>query len=262
MASSTPILQQVAPGFRFLKDLYPESRGVGLSYYPYSSVNSGLTPSASFAAIGSAPSVASTITIAAGSAYLDSQLATLSTSVNLTITPSTTLHSGGSAVTAAGTYYYYIIANPSRRVQPYIKGTTAPTTLINGDSVANNDWAIECLDLDEYLQTYKFYKRVGGAWSLTDPIFENPVVPSQKGNNRGWGNQTSSKLASGNFKINEAEQLIYVSGVYPPYTNSNSLSLIRDCASLHLATVILTYTGATPILSSSELIVVNQNKNP
>jgi len=262
MASSTPIPQQVAPGFRFLKDLYPESRGVGLSYYPYSSVYSGLTPSATIAAASSATSVASTVTIAVGSAYLDSQLATLSSSVTLTITPTTTLHSGGSTVTSAGTYYYYIIANPSRRVLPYIKGSSAPTTLLNGDAVANDDWAIECFDMDEYLQTSKFYKRVSGAWSLADPIFENPIVPSQKGNNRGWGNQTSSKLAAGNFKVNEAEQLVYVSGVYPPYTNSNSLSLIRDCASLHLATLVLTYSGATPTLASGELVVVNQNKNP
>lgn len=262
MASSTPILQQVAPGFRFLKDLYPESRGVGLSYYPYSSVYSGLTPTATIAAAASAPTVSSTVEISSGSAYLDSQLATLSSSVTLTITPSSTLHSGGSTVTAAGTYYYYIIVNPSRRVQPYIKGTALPTQLINGDAVANDDWAIECFDMDEYLQTSKFYKRIAGSWSLTDPTFENPIVPSQKGNNRGWGNQTSSKLAAGNFKVNQAEQLVYVSGVYPPYTNSNSLSLIRDCASLHIATLILTYSGATPTLASGELVVVNQNKNP
>ena len=251
MASSTPIPQQVAPGFRFLKDLYPESRGVGLSYYPYSSIISGLVPTTTIAADSSVASTVHSISISSGSAYLDSQIATLSaTATNaINITPTTTLHSGGSVVESPGTYYYYIIANPSRRVLPYI-GTVQPTKLLNGDDVANGDWAIQCFDMDEYLQTSKFYKRVSGAWSLTDPIFENPIVPSQKGNNRGWGNQTSSKLAAGNFKVNQAEQLVYVSGVYPPYTNSNSLSLIRNCASLQLGTLTLVFKPATESISN------------
>jgi hypothetical protein len=261
---TTPIELQVAPGFRFLKDLYPESRGMGLSYYPYSSIYSGLVPSWTATAGNLSTPPAQTVSISAGSAYLDSQLSTLASSVDITV-PTTSA--------AVGDNYYYIILNPSRRVVPYV-GSTKPSTLLNGDSVTEGDWAVQCADLDEYLIANSFFKRVGSSWQqsisndpINDLIFQAPIVPSQKGKNRHWGNQVASKVTASNFQVNIVEKRVYIGSVYPPYVNSNSLALLRDCASLHIATLVINFnegTGTARTLNTdkSYLTVVNNVKNP
>lgn len=237
---------------------------MGLSYYPYSSVYSGLVPS--WTANGgnlSAPP-AQTVTITAGSAYLDSQLSTLAANFNLTV-PTT-----GAVV---GDNYYYIILNPSRRVIPFV--TSFPTTLLNGDNVSDGDWAVKCADMDEYLVANTFYKRVNNTWQasvsgdpVNDLIFQAPIVPSQKGKNRHWGNQVAPKVTGTNFQVNVVEKRAYIGNLYPPYVNSNSLALLRDCASLHIATLVINFNaGSTPTdqtlnTTKSYLTVVNNNKNP
>jgi hypothetical protein len=255
---ATPIELQVAPGFRYLKDLYPESRGMGLNYYPYSSIYSGLVPSWTANTTGTNPD--QTVAITAGSAYLDSQLSTLASNISVTVDIT--------ADTPAGDNFFYIILNPSRRVIPYV--TTQPTTLLNGVAVADGDWAVKCADLDEYLIANTFYKRVAGAWQqsvsgdpVNDLIFQAPIVPSQTGKNRHWGNQVSPTIAASNFQVNIVEKRVYIGNVYPPYVNSNSLALLRDCASLHIATLVAHIkSDRTLDTAKSYLEVVNNVKNP
>lgn len=255
---ATPIELQVAPGFRYLKDLYPESRGMGLSYYPYSSIYSGLVPS--WTANTSVTNPDQTVAITAGSAYLDSQLSTLAANISVTVDIT--------ADTPVGDNFFYIILNPSRRVIPYV--TTQPTTLLNGVAVADGDWAVKCADLDEYLIANTFYKRVAGAWQqsvsgdpVNDLIFQAPIVPSQTGKNRHWGNQVSTTIAASNFQVNIVEKRVYIGNVYPPYVNSNSLALLRDCASLHIATLVAHIkSDRTLDTAKSYLKAVNNVKNP
>lgn len=262
---TTPIELQVAPGFRYLKDLYPESRGMGLSYYPYSSIYSGLVPSWTATAGNLTSPPEQQVVITPGSAYLDSQLSTLASQVTLAV-PTTNA--------VVGDNYYYIILNPSRRVVPYI-GSTRPTTLLNGDAVSEGDWAVQCADLDEYLIANAFFKRTSSdSWQqsisndpINDLIFQAPIVPSQKGKNRHWGNQVAPKVTASNFQVNIVEKRVYIGSVYPPYVNSNSLALLRDCASLHIATLVINFnegTGAARTLNTSKsyLTVVNNVKNP
>lgn len=249
---ATPLNEQATPGFRYLKDLFPQSRGIGLNYYPFSAISSGLTPA--WTATAGNNTVAQTVTISAGSAYLDGQLATLAAGVTLTVTPGTVIQ---------GENLYHIFLNPSRRLVPIVKGASAPTTLLNGVTVANGDMYAVCDSREDYLIATEFYKRVGGAWQTLDPSFEAPPVPAQAGKNRTWGGNCSPVIASGNFSINSIEQKIYIGTKYPPYTNSNSMALLRDSASLHIATLSLFYNASNVLVpSSSSIIAINNLTNP
>lgn len=246
---ATPLNEQATPGFRYLKDLFPASRGMGLNYYPFSSIQNGLTP-AWTAATGN-NTVAQTVTISAGSAYLDGQLATLAASVSVTVTPGTVVN---------GENLYHIFLNPSRRLVPTTG--SVPTTLLNGVAVADGDMYAICDSREDYLIANSFYKRVSGAWQAFDPSFEAPPVPSQAGKNRTWGGNCSPVIALGNFSVNTIEKKAYIGTNYPPYTNSNSMALLRDSASLHIATLSLVYSSNTLVPASSSLIAINNLTNP
>ena len=174
-----PVESLAAPGFRTLKDIYPDARGMGLSYYPYSSVYNGLNPTWTATPSTGTPKVpaAQTVAISAGQAYLDSELSTLAAGVSLVVNPNT-------LGVLPGLNYYYIFLNPTRKLVPIVRGSSAPTTLLNGVAVANGDKYALCNDLGEYLTTDTFYKRVSGQWVAYNPIFEAPPVPAQKGKNR------------------------------------------------------------------------------
>ena len=146
-----------------------------------------------------------------------------------------------------------------------IKSLSAPTTLLNGVAVANGDKYALCNDIGEYLTTDTFYKRVSGQWVAYNPIFEAPPVPAQKGKNRTWGGESSPVIALSNFSINAVEKKVYIGTKYPPYTSSNSMAELRDCASLHIASLILNYdndgvsSGAGSLLTATSSLIINPN---
>jgi len=255
-----PVESLAAPGFRTLKDIYPDARGMGLSYYPYSSVYNGLNPTWTATQSTGTPKVpaAQTVAISAGQAYLDSELSTLAAGVSLVVNPNT-------LGVLPGSNYYHIFLNPTRRLVPIVRGSSAPTTLLNGVAVANGDKYALCNDLGEYLTTDTFYKRVSGQWVDYNPVFEAPPVPAQKGKNRTWGGESSPVVALSNFSVNAVEKKVYVGTKYPPYTSSNSMAELRDCASLHIATLILFYdtdgasSGAGSLLTATSSLVINPN---
>ena len=255
-----PVESLAAPGFRTLKDIYPDARGMGLSYYPYSSVYNGLNPTWTATPSTGTPKVpaAQTVAISAGQAYLDSELSTLAAGVSLVVNPNT-------LGVLPGSNYYHIFLNPTRRLVPIVRGSSAPTTLLNGVAVANGDKYALCNDLGEYLTTDTFYKRVSGQWVDYNPVFEAPPVPAQKGKNRTWGGESSPVVALSNFSVNAVEKKVYVGTKYPPYTSSNSMAELRDCASLHIATLILFYdtdgasSGAGSLLTATSSLVINPN---
>lgn len=256
-----PVESLAAPGFRTLKDIYPDARGMGLSYYPYSSVYTGLnptwTPTASTGTIPKVPA-AQTVAISAGRAYLDSELSTLAASVSLTVNPTT-------LGVLPGLNYYHIFLNPTRELVPIVRGSAAPTTLLNGAAIVNGNKYVLCNDIGEYLTTDTFYKRVAGAWVAYNPIFEAPPVPAQTGKNRTWGGESDPVVALSNFSVNAVEKKVYVGTQYPPYVSSNSMAELRDCASLHIATLILSYdtdgasSGAGSLLTATSSLVINPN---
>jgi hypothetical protein len=222
-----------APGFRFWKDLYPSGRQGGLSYYPYSSIISGLAATWSLSAGAPAASAANvTVAVAAGSAYLDGQIAQLASSANVTVTP-------GAVVNGVNTYRVYL--NPTRKLMPIALGASAPTTRLNGDAVADGDIYATCIDFGEYFGATGFFERVAGVWTSFDPSFKAPVLPAQPGKQRQWGGENHPRLAAGNFTVNQVEKKVYIENLYPPYTNSNSKALLRDVASLEVATASLYY---------------------
>ena len=255
-----PVESLAAPGFRTLKDIYPDARGMGLSYYPYSSVYNGLNPTWTATPSTGTPKVpaAQTVAISAGQAYLDSELSTLAAGVSLVVNPNT-------LGVLPGLNYYYIFLNPTRKLVPIVRGSAAPTTLLNGVAVANGDKYALCNDLGEYLTTDTFYKRVSGQCVDYNPVFEAPPVPAQKGKNRTWGGESSPVVALSNFSVNAVEKKVYVGTKYPPYTSSNSMAELRDCASLHIATLILFYdtdgasSGAGSLLTATSSLVINPN---
>ena len=255
-----PVESLAAPGFRTLKDIYPDARGMGLSYYPYSSVYNGLNPTWTATPSTGTPKVpaAQTVAISAGQAYLDSELSTLAAGVSLVVNPNT-------LGVLPGLNYYYIFLNPTRKLVPIVRGSAAPTTLLNGVAVANGDKYALCNDLGEYLTTDTFYKRVSGQWVDYNPVFEAPPVPAKKGKNRTWGGESSPVVALSNFSVNAVEKKVYVGTKYPPYTSSNSMAELRDCASLHIATLILFYdtdgasSGAGSLLTATSSLVINPN---
>jgi len=222
-----------APGFRFWKDLYPTGRQGGLSYYPYSSVAGGLTVSWSLAAANpSATPQAATVSVSAGTAYLDGQLATLASSVNVSTAPTTAVE---------GFNLRNVYLNPTRVLTPVALGGSAPTTRLNGDAVAAGDAYCKAIDYGDYFSATEFFRYNGTSWVLIDPSFEAPAMPAQSGKNRTWGGECHSKLASGNFTVDQIEKRIYVENLYPPYVSSNSKALLRDVGSLELANVSLYY---------------------
>ena len=263
---SNQIDQKVAPGFRFVKDIFPSIRGVGLSYYPFSSIQSGLVASWTAAATSTTPNAVpqQTVNVTAGSAYLDGQLSYLASAVNVPVNITNRV---------AGLNYYYILLNPSRAWGVIARGT-APSTVTtrrNGDPVGAGDYLAQGYDQGEYFVVDTFYKRVGSLWQSLDPVFEAPPVPAQAGKNRTLGGNVHSKIALGNFTVNQLEQKVYIDTKYPPYTNSNSKALFRDCATLHIATLVLNYNtivggednGELQLdLATSELVLINNVTNP
>lgn len=263
---STPINQKVAPGFRFVKDIFPTIRGAGLSYYPFSSIHSGLVASWTPAAnsTDADATIQQTVNVTAGSAYLDGQLSYLAQAVNVPV-PTTGR--------VAGLNYYYILLNPSRRWGIINRGTapSTVTTRANGDAVGAGDYLAQGYDQGEYFVVDTFYKRTSSSWLLFDPVFEAPPVPAQAGRNRTLGGNTHSKITLSNFKVDQLEQKVYIDTKYPPYTNSNSKAIFRDCATLHIATLVLNYQ---PIVggddagklqlqtATSELVLINNVTNP
>lgn len=222
-----------APGFRFWKDLYPTGRQGGLSYYPYSAVNSGLVASWSLAATApSATPQTVTVSFSAGTAYLDGQLATLGSSVNVQVQPSTA---------SDGFTNRRVYLNPTRALIPVVLGGSAPTTRLNGDAVAAGDGYCSVVDYSEYFSATAFYRYDGTAWSATDPSFEAPANPAQSGKNRTWGGENIGKVASANFTVEQVEKRIYIENQYPAYVSSNSKALLRDSASLELVTASIYY---------------------
>ena len=222
-----------APGFRFWKDLYPTGRQGGFSYYPYSSVAGGLTVSWSLAAANpSATPQAAVVSVAAGTAYLDGQLATLASSVNVATAPTTAVE---------GFNLRNVYLNPTRVLTPVALGGSAPTTRLNGDAVAAGDAYCKAVDYGDYFSATEFFRYNGTSWALIDPSFEAPAMPAQSGKNRTWGGECHAKLASANFTVDQIEKRIYVENLYPPYVSSNSKALLRDVASLELANASLYY---------------------
>jgi hypothetical protein len=227
---------QGAPGFRFLKDLYPTHRSGGLNYYPYCSIQSGLTPSWSLAA-GAPVAVPAnlTVAIAPGNAILDSQPATLSTSVNLVFTPEDV---------ADGYNYFRVFLNPTRILQPVVASGgvyTPPTTLLNGDAVQDGDKYLEAIDFPDHLEGRAFYVREGGVWKNYDPSFATPDVPVQQGRNRVYGNGTRPKVALSNFTINAVEVPIYLATGYPIFGYQPARANLRNPASLEIVTAEVYY---------------------
>jgi hypothetical protein len=237
---STPLYG--APGFRFYKDLYPNSREGGLSYYPYSSIISGLAlqiaaiaPSAPVALSGIAPLP---VTIKSGRAYLDSLISNLASDVILNLDP---VASAGNMPPLAGVNKFDIFLNPTRKLQMVPVGGTPPTTLLNGDPVKDGDLYATAVDDGESFVTKDFYQLQGGIWSSFDPTFSAPTIPAQRGRNRTFGNDAYPKVSLSNVSVNAIEKEIYVGTMYPHYTSSNSKAVLRKSASLFLGTVSLFY---------------------
>lgn len=221
-----------APGFRFYKDLYPDHRAGGLNYYPFSSIRSGFTPSWTVAAANPVATAADiTVAVAPGSALIDAQDASLSSSVDITFTPEDLVN---------GDNYFRIFANPTRLLQPVVAASgvyTPPTTRLNGDPIDDGDRYAECVDFLNHLEAHTFYKREAGVWKQVDPSFEPPDLPVQEGRNRVFGNKTARKLTASNFMVNMVEAPIYIAGQFPIYGYSPARANLRNPASLEIATV-------------------------
>jgi hypothetical protein len=261
----TTVPTQGAPGFRFFKDLYPTGRDIGLSYYPYSSIFSGLgvsmtTPLA--AAVSRAPNALGTygVTVGSGQAYLDGQIATLATNTNLTINPVTAL---GDATPSDGYNYYAIFLNPTRKLQIVALGAAAPTALLNAAAVQTGDMYATAVDYGEYFEAIDFFKRSAvGTWTKFDPSFEPPALPSQPGRNAAFGNVNYPMVNANNFTVNAVEKEVYIGNMYPPYTSSASKAVLRKSASLMVGTLQLYYyvlgkTITAQVTSGSTAVVVD-----
>lgn len=266
---TTPIPQQVAPGFRFLKDLYPASRGMGLELYPYSSIYTGLT--ASWTLTTGTVATAQSVTISPGTAYLDGQLATLAASATVSITPN------AYSITNGTSNNFYIVLNPTRNLQPILSNPgTPPTTLLNGNAIGvGNQYAI-CYDRGDSLVATTFYKygpsasdvtasdlgdaiSTSNAWFKIDPSFETPTVPAQQGQNRMWGGDNVPVVTASNFTVNSAEAPIFIGTQYPPYVSSNSLAQLRQCGSLLIATLVLQVDGSGNLVASGSSLLPSLN---
>lgn len=227
---------QGSPGFRFLKDLYPTHRSGGLNYYPYCSIQSGLTPSWAIAAAAPAAVPANlTIAVAPGNAILDAQPATLSNAVNLVFSPEDL---------ADGYNYFRVFLNPTRILQPVVASGgvyTAPTTLLNGDAVKDGDKYIEAIDFPDHLEGRAFYVREAGVWKNYDPSFASPDLPVQQGRNRVYGNGTHPKVTLSNFTINAVEVPIYLGTGFPIFGYQPARANLRNPASLEVATAEVYY---------------------
>lgn len=227
-----------APGFRFFKDLYPQSREGGLGYYPYSSIKSGFTPSWSLSTANPVATPANiTVAIGAGTALIDAQDAALASSVNVVFTPEEVSN---------GDNYFRIFVSPTRVLQPVVASGgvfTPPTTRLNGDAVQDGDRYVECVDYPDHLEARGdgFYRLEYGTWVKVDPSFERPDFPVQAGYNRVFGAKTVSKLALSNFTVNAVEAPIYINGGFPLNSYSPSRARLRNPASLALVTAKVYY---------------------
>jgi hypothetical protein len=218
-----------APGFRFYKDLYPSNRAGGMSYYPYSSIINGLTPSINISAAAPAATVANvTVAVSAGRAYLDGQIASLASSANVVFTPVSGVE---------GILRYDVYLNPTRMLRPIALGAAAPTTLLNGAAVQEGDMYAECIDYGEYFGAKDFFLRTGTTWTKFDPTFAKAAIPAQSGKNRSWGAENRPQLGAGNLTVNQLEKRVFIETLYPPYTSSMSKALLHDTASLYLGSV-------------------------
>lgn len=246
---------QGAPGFRFVQHLFPGLRQGGISYYPFSSIKSGLTPSWTLAASNPVATPANiTVAVAAGAALLDGQSATLASSANVTFTPEDIVQ---------GKNFFRVFLNPTRVMQPITTGTP-PTTRLNGDAVANGDMYLECADLPDHLEGRSFYRRTNGAWTLVDPSFEKPAVPVNAGQKRVWGNECHPKVTADNFTVNAIEAPIYLASNYPIFGYSPARSNMRQPASLEVATAQVYYVtlpySLTVTVATAAATVVSPNK--
>ena len=225
-----------APGFRFIKDLYPASRAGGLNFYPYSSIKSGLTPSWTLASADPAAAPANlSVTISSGQALLDAQPASLTNNVTLTFTPEGV---------ATGLNFFNVFLNPTRILQPIVSvgGVfTPPTTLLNGDPVLDGHFYAQCVDFPLFLEAYNFYQRQSGVWTQVDPSFITPSVPVQQGKNRVFGNNAVSKVTSTNFTINAVEVPIYIATQFPIFAYQPARANLRSPASLGVVSVVPYY---------------------
>jgi hypothetical protein len=225
-----------APGFRFIKDIFPGYRQGGISYYPFSSIKSGFTPSWSLAAADPLAAAADvTVAIAPGSALLDGQNANLASSLNVTFTPEDLV---------TGDNYFRIFLNPTRTLQPVVSNGgvyTPPTTRLNGDPIEDGDLYAEAVDFPRELEAFAFYKRIQGAWTPFDPTFSAPAMPVQSGQKRTFGGECHSKVALGNISINAVEIPIYIAAGYPSFGYRPARAKLREPASLELVTAKLHY---------------------
>jgi hypothetical protein len=225
-----------APGFRFIKDLFPSYRQGGISYYPFSSIKSGFTPSWSLAAAAPAAAAANvTVNIAAGMALLDGQNANLSSAVNVQFTPTEL---------TTGYNYFRVFLNPTRKLQPVIASGgvyTPPTTRLNGDAVQDGDQYVEAVDFPRELEGFAFYRRVLGQWQQFDPIFTPPATPAQSGQKRMFGGECHSKVTLSNISVNAIEVPIYLAAGYPSFGYRPARAKMREPASLELAMAKLYY---------------------
>ena len=224
-----------APGFRFLKDLWPGFRSGGLAYYPYSSIKSGLGASWTLAAANpSASAAAVTVAVAAGNALIDAQDAILASGINVTFTPENIQN---------GENFFRIFAAPTRVLQPVLANNgvyTAPTTRLNGDPIDEGDRYAECAFYPEHLETLQFYKFVNGVWTLVDMSFESEAG-TQEGYNRTLGGACHRKITASNFMVNAIEVPIYVGAKYPVSSYRPAQARLRAAASLEIATAKLYY---------------------
>jgi hypothetical protein len=227
-----------APGFRFFKDLYPDSRRGGLSYYPYSSIKAGFTPSWTLTETNSVATPGNvTIAVAPGTALIDAQDAALASSVNVVFTPEEVTN---------GDNFFRVFVSPTRVLQPVVANNgvfTPPTTRLNGDAVQDGDRYVECVDYPEHLEARGdgFYRREFGVWVKVDPSFERTDYPVQEGYNRTFGAKTASKLTLSNFTVNAMEAPIYINGGFPLNSYSPSRARLRNPASLEIVTAKLYY---------------------
>jgi hypothetical protein len=225
------------PGYRFLWQLWPSGRTGGLSYYSqYTEVLSGLGLSwTKPAAAGPVETPSYNVSVAAGKAYLDGELAVLPAGVTVAVAPLSVMPP------VNGINDYYIYLNPTRVLQPVPRGDAAPTTYLNGAAVGKGAQYAECIDFGDYLSATKFYEYDGAAWEEFNPIFSAPSLPAQKGRNRSFGNDMLPTVAATNFTVGALEKRVYIEPNYPPYTNSSSKALLRGGASLELGRLSLYY---------------------
>lgn len=225
-----------APGFRFFKDLYPDSRSGGLNYYPYSAIKSGFDVSWSVAAAAPALAPAAmTVAVQPGRALIDSQDAVLASAVNIVFTPEEVFN---------GENFFRIFAAPTRVIQPVValNGVySAPTTRLNGDPIQDGDGYVECVDFPQHLEAHNFYKMEAGVWKSYDPAFETSTYPVQQGRNRVYGNGTHRKLTLSNFMVNALEVPIYIATQFPIFGYQPARANLRNPASLEVATAKLYY---------------------